>query len=81
MMTKYAKQLVQSREALTDALSERDGHVAETIALDGDASVRFIFDTHAVIYCDDAPALERTRNLSPCVSTFKTAEKSSSEPR
>jgi hypothetical protein len=25
----------------------------------GDASVPFIFDTHAVIYSDDAPALER----------------------
>jgi hypothetical protein len=26
----------------------------------GDASVPFIFDVHAMIYCDDAPALEST---------------------
>ncbi|WP_201030941.1 GIY-YIG nuclease family protein [Sphingobium sp. 22B] len=25
----------------------------------GDASVPFVFDTHAIIYSDDAPALER----------------------
>jgi hypothetical protein len=29
----------------------------------GDASVPFVFDAHAIIYSDDAPALERALHL------------------